>query len=527
MTIRSGVAQFANNSSGGTGTITLGDTSGNASATLRLGTATASNSIVVAAGGTGTLAIENVYNTHAVFAGPVTLNKHLLLTSQGGGAGNLTMSGGFTGTGNLTLNAIATGRGITLSTNAIDMVGTVTNSGAGTGINTISSVIGSNVTGVIQNSESSRLLLSGNSTYSGPTTVNAGVLQLNRATGSLSSSSDLTMGGGAFVFDNVGATTATSQALNTLTFNRGESTVRLTHTVAQNEVLAFTSLAARTAGATGTFSIANALATNSATNGFTLGNVPPGTFIDKGIFVTNPTSTSLTNYAWYDSTGYVRAINYNGDPNAGTSGPTTTLASRDHQRFTGPISAQGNATFKTLNVSAGNNMTLAPGSIVTVNGILKNAGSAAIISGVADLGAGWGFLTDAALQRCRKIEQISLFEADSRSLDCARTNLAGWSGSGENPAPLLSFHWHDVATGIPGTYDAILMNPPFHTGQATDIDLGRAFLSTAAAALRRGGKLCLVANRQLPYESMLDSLRLAWRKPAENPTYKLLFAEKR
>ncbi len=146
---------------------------------------------------------------------------------------------------------------------------------------------------------------------------------------------------------------------------------------------------------------------------------------------------------------------------------------------------------------------------------------------VADLGAGWGFLTDAALQRCRKIEQISLFEADSRSLDCARTNLAGWSGSGENPAPLLSFHWHDVATGIPGTYDAILMNPPFHTGQATDIDLGRAFLSTAAAALRRGGKLCLVANRQLPYESMLDSLRLAWRKPAENPTYKLLFAEKR
>ena len=387
MTIRSGVAQFANNSSGGTGTITLGDTSGNASATLRLGTATASNSIVVAAGGTGTLAIENVYNTHAVFAGPVTLNKHLLLTSQGGGAGNLTMSGGFTGTGNLTLNAIATGRGITLSTNAIDMVGTVTNSGAGTGINTISSVIGSNVTGVIQNSESSRLLLSGNSTYSGPTTVNAGVLQLNRATGSLSSSSDLTMGGGAFVFDNVGATTATSQALNTLTFNRGESTVRLTHTVAQNEVLAFTSLAARTAGATGTFSIANALATNSATNGFTLGNVPPGTFIDKGIFVTNPTSTSLTNYAWYDSTGYVRAINYNGDPNAGTSGPTTTLASRDHQRFTGPISAQGNATFKTLNVSAGNNMTLAPGSIVTVNGILKNAGSAAIISGVAGIQA--------------------------------------------------------------------------------------------------------------------------------------------
>lgn len=152
---------------------------------------------------------------------------------------------------------------------------------------------------------------------------------------------------------------------------------------------------------------------------------------------------------------------------------------------------------------------------------------------VADLGAGWGFLSDAVLRRCRKIEQVALFEADSRALECARTNLAGWSDhrddahGHENPSPHISFHWHDVAAGIPGSYDAILMNPPFHTGQATDIDLGRAFLTAAAAALRRGGKLFLVANRQLPYESLLDSLRLSWRKPAENPTYKLLFAEKR
>jgi 16S rRNA (guanine1207-N2)-methyltransferase len=71
------------------------------------------------------------------------------------------------------------------------------------------------------------------------------------------------------------------------------------------------------------------------------------------------------------------------------------------------------------------------------------------------------------------------------------------------------------------------MNPPFHSGQATDVDLGRAFLATAAASLRRGGKLFLVANRQLPYEAVLDSLGLRWRKPAEDKTYKLLFADKR
>jgi 16S rRNA (guanine1207-N2)-methyltransferase len=140
--------------------------------------------------------------------------------------------------------------------------------------------------------------------------------------------------------------------------------------------------------------------------------------------------------------------------------------------------------------------------------------------GVADLGAGWGYLSDAALRRCPQIERLDLFEADARALDCARKNLAGYAHG-------VHFHWHDVTAGIPGAYDAILMNPPFHSGQAADVDLGRAFLTTAAAALKRGGKLLLVANRQLPYEPVLDSLRLAWRKVAEDKTYKLLFAEKR
>ncbi len=71
------------------------------------------------------------------------------------------------------------------------------------------------------------------------------------------------------------------------------------------------------------------------------------------------------------------------------------------------------------------------------------------------------------------------------------------------------------------------MNPPFHTGQATDVDLGRAFLKVSAASLKRGGKLLLVANRQLPYEAALETSGLAWRKIAEDRIYKVLFAEKR
>jgi 16S rRNA (guanine1207-N2)-methyltransferase len=140
---------------------------------------------------------------------------------------------------------------------------------------------------------------------------------------------------------------------------------------------------------------------------------------------------------------------------------------------------------------------------------------------VADLGAGWGFLSDALFRRCPQIQQLHLFEADARALACAQENLAR-----HHPRE-IHFHWHDVTTGLPGIYDAIVMNPPFHTGQATDIDLGRSFLKVAITSLRRGGKLLLVANRQLPYEAVLETSGMAWRKTAEDRTYKLLAAEKR
>lgn len=139
---------------------------------------------------------------------------------------------------------------------------------------------------------------------------------------------------------------------------------------------------------------------------------------------------------------------------------------------------------------------------------------------VADLGAGWGYLSRVLLERCSDIQQLDLYEADARALALARRNLP------ETDAE-LRFLWHDVTQPLDGIYHSIVMNPPFHTGQRQDVDLGIAFIRTAANALRRGGTLYLVANRQLPYERELDALGLVWRKPAEDATFKLLFAEKR
>ncbi len=50
------------------------------------------------------------------------------------------------------------------------------------------------------------------------------------------------------------------------------------------------------------------------------------------------------------------------------------------------------------------------------------------------------------------------------------------------------------------------MNPPFHAGRSADPTMGQGFIAAAAKRLKPGGKLLLVANRQMPYEAGLKAL---------------------
>ena len=154
-----------------------------------------------------------------------------------------------------------------------------------------------------------------------------------------------------------------------------------------------------------------------------------------------------------------------------------------------------------------------PGSIFLALNLPKR-----IHGKVADLGAGWGYLSSEVLKRCPGVKQLDLYELDRLALDCAKLNLND---------ERLNFYWQDVAAGVPGNYDSIVMNPPFHSGIATNVSLGKRFLQSAYDALKKQGEMFIVANRQLPYEGELDELGLRWRKEAEDATYKLLFAVKR
>ena len=140
----------------------------------------------------------------------------------------------------------------------------------------------------------------------------------------------------------------------------------------------------------------------------------------------------------------------------------------------------------------------------------------------ADLGAGYGYLSAELLQRCPGITALDVYEAEARALELARVNLAPFAAR-----VALGFHWHDVGAGLPGRYDTIVTNPPFHAhGRAGRPDIGRAFIAAAAQALDRGGRLWLVANRHLPYESVLDGRFGEVRIVAQRDGFKVVEAVK-
>ena len=129
------------------------------------------------------------------------------------------------------------------------------------------------------------------------------------------------------------------------------------------------------------------------------------------------------------------------------------------------------------------------------SGLLANALPDALGKRVADFGAGWGFLSSKILER-ESVQTLDIVEADYNALECAKQNIDD---------PRASFHWEDV-TKWSGTYDTIVMNPPFHTGRKGTPDLGQAFIANAAHCLAPKGALWMVANRHLPYEAALSSL---------------------
>ncbi|MFP4098304.1 MAG: methyltransferase [Alphaproteobacteria bacterium] len=122
---------------------------------------------------------------------------------------------------------------------------------------------------------------------------------------------------------------------------------------------------------------------------------------------------------------------------------------------------------------------------------------------VADFGCGYGYLSDVLLVHNAKIEVLHCVDADQRALDVCALNLQKYD------ACEIYYHWLDLGLDLAEPrdvfdhLDCVVMNPPFHEGKKTDIQLGRAFIVRAHESLRKGGRLWMVANAHLAYEAVL------------------------
>jgi len=135
------------------------------------------------------------------------------------------------------------------------------------------------------------------------------------------------------------------------------------------------------------------------------------------------------------------------------------------------------------------------GTEVLLQAISRCTGKNVPAGRVLDFGCGIGVIGLSLLTKNPDI-QLTLLDDSALALESARLSLL----ANELKAELVP---SDGLAEIRQRFDWIVSNPPFHRGVATDYEVVRRFFSQARSVLSKQGKMLLVCNIHLPYETWL------------------------
>jgi len=208
-------------------------------------------------------------------------------------------------------------------------------------------------------------------------------------------------------------------ALSGSTVGGGDATVQSNYGTSGNAALNFASLSARGAGGTLNFVTSGGTTSTSAligTNAITI-TAAPGTATGNGVgFIDQGTFFNGSSYAYYNPAspaGYVRALTV-ADTNslaapAGLVIPATT--DLNNVFLQGNISAQTSTSMSTLTDTGNFNLTILPGNVVALNGILVSgnvAGGATISGGTIQSNANSNFNTDFVIRTDKANDSLTI-----------------------------------------------------------------------------------------------------------------------
>jgi len=144
-----------------------------------------------------------------------------------------------------------------------------------------------------------------------------------------------------------------------------------------------------------------------------------------------------------------------------------------------------------------------------------DGGAAALIAGMQiaegtralDLGCGTGLVGLTALRRGAT---VTFADVSARAVASTRDTLTA-NGYPGTPIHLAC----GAAAEDAATFDVVVTNPPFHQGHAVTFEVSQLFVTEAARVLKAGGRIYLVANAFLRYDTWLrahfHNVRIVWK----------------